>query len=99
MSPCKAHNSCSCSYLLRIIKLHDNTGHRTSFYLFESAEKLTGTRLTLVPRRRRAPTRERAALLLPLLRSAVAGRLKATAVVAAAEGGEVTADRDTWAVV
>ena len=33
-------------------------------HLLESEEKLTGTRLTLVPRRRSAPTSESAVLLL-----------------------------------
>ncbi len=36
-------------------------------HLLESEEKLTGTRLTLVPRRRSAPTSESAVLLLLLL--------------------------------
>ncbi len=39
-------------------------------HLLESEEKLTGTRLTLVPRRRSAPTSESAVLLLLLLYAA-----------------------------
>jgi hypothetical protein len=38
-----------------------------NMHLLESEEKLTGTRLTLVPRRRSAPTSDRAVLLVVLV--------------------------------